>query len=69
MHKITHCAACRTARTAPLPQGGNKLRPDLEGPYASLREAARKVAKVAADCKMELDVEEYVESFRPGACV
>ncbi|KAI3427412.1 hypothetical protein D9Q98_010327 [Chlorella vulgaris] len=46
-------------------EGGNKLRPDLEGPYASLREAARKVAKVAADCKMELDVEEYVESFRP----
>lgn len=24
------------------------------------------VARTAADCKMEMDVEEYVDSFRPG---
>ena len=28
------------------PQAGGKVRPDLEAPFASLREAARKVAKV-----------------------
>ncbi|EFN51100.1 hypothetical protein CHLNCDRAFT_141429 [Chlorella variabilis] len=44
---------------------GNKVRPDLEAPYGSLRAAARKVARAAADCKMEMDVEEYVDSFRP----
>lgn len=27
------------------------------------------VAKTAADCKMEMDVDEYVDSFRPGQCV
>lgn len=49
-----------------VPQTGNKVRPDLEAPYGSLRAAARKVARAAADCKMEMDVEEYVDSFRPG---
>lgn len=45
---------------------GNKVRPDLEAPYTALRDTARRVAKVAADCKLEgVDVEEYVDSFRP----
>ncbi len=25
------------------------------------------MARTAADCKMEMDADEYVESFRPGA--
>lgn len=43
------------------------MRPEMEAPLASLRDAARGVAKAAAACKLEgLDVEEYVESFSPG---
>ena len=42
------------------------MRGDLQPAYGALREAARRVAKVAADCGMEADVDEYVESFRPG---
>jgi hypothetical protein len=49
-------------------QAGNKVRADLEAPFAALREAARRVGRVAAECKMEMDVDEYVESFRPGGC-
>ncbi|EIE21291.1 antiviral helicase [Coccomyxa subellipsoidea C-169] len=41
---------------------------ELEGPVAALREAARRVAKVSADSKMGLDVEEYVASFRTDLC-
>lgn len=48
-------------------EAGNKVRPEMEAPLASLRDAARGVAKAAAACKLEgLDVEEYVESFSPG---
>ncbi|KAI7836432.1 hypothetical protein COHA_009701 [Chlorella ohadii] len=46
-------------------EAGNKVRQDLEAPYAALREHARKVARTAADCKMEMDADEYMESFRP----
>ena len=34
-------------------------------PFALLRESARRVARVAADVGMTIDIEEYVESFRP----
>ncbi|PRW05917.1 superkiller viralicidic activity 2-like 2 isoform B [Chlorella sorokiniana] len=46
-------------------EAGNKVRSDLEAPFAALREHARKVARTAVDCKMEIDADEYVESFRP----
>lgn len=44
------------------------MRPDLEAPYAALRDTARSVARVAAECRLEMDVDEYVDSFRPGVC-
>ncbi|GAB4818279.1 hypothetical protein N2152v2_005325 [Parachlorella kessleri] len=47
-------------------EAGNKVRPDMEAPYAALRETARRVGKVMADCGLPLDVEEYVDSFRPS---
>lgn len=31
--------------------------------------STQQVAKTAADCKMEMDVDEYVDSFRPGQCL
>eukprot|EP00887_Chlorella_sp_A99_P001342 scaffold14.g1342.t1 len=43
-----------------------KVRPDLEAPFAALREVARRVAKVGADCGLGGDPDEYVDSFRCG---
>ncbi|KAK9840731.1 hypothetical protein WJX81_000998 [Elliptochloris bilobata] len=45
--------------------GGGTVRAELQGPLAALREAARRIGKVAAEARMGLDVEEYVASFRP----
>ncbi|XP_024395394.1 DExH-box ATP-dependent RNA helicase DExH9 [Physcomitrium patens] len=42
-----------------------KLPEELAGIYAQLREVARRVGKVQVECKMAVDVEEYVNSFRP----
>ena len=41
------------------------LREELAGPLRQLQDAARRVAQVSADCKIEMDAEEYVTSFRP----
>jgi len=41
------------------------LREELAGPLRQLQEAARRIAQVSQDCKIELDAEEYVQSFRP----
>lgn len=40
------------------------LREELSGPYRALQDAARRIAQVSQDCKIEIDVEEYVQSFR-----
>ncbi|KAL6058327.1 Exosome RNA helicase MTR4 [Balamuthia mandrillaris] len=42
-----------------------KLQDELVGPLKQLQDAARKVAKVMAECKITIDVEEYVEKFKP----
>ncbi|CAK9262411.1 unnamed protein product [Sphagnum jensenii] len=42
-----------------------KLREDLASLYSQLREVARRVGKVQVECKMSIDVEDYVASFRP----
>ncbi|DBA84763.1 hypothetical protein WJX77_001199 [Trebouxia sp. C0004] len=46
-------------------EAGQKVRDDMQGPYGALTEAARRVAKVAVDCKMTMDIEDYATSFRP----
>eukprot|EP00850_Spirogloea_muscicola_P021111 SM000237S08128 [mRNA] locus=s237:125280:131312:+ [translate_table: standard] len=40
-------------------------REELEQPLRQLRDVARRVGKVQEECKMVLDVEEYVAGFRP----
>ncbi|MCO5559779.1 hypothetical protein L7F22_013383 [Adiantum nelumboides] len=42
-----------------------KLNEDLSTLYSQLQETARRVAKVQLECKLGVDVEEYVNSFRP----
>jgi ATP-dependent RNA helicase DOB1 len=41
-----------------------KLREELAAPLRMMREAARRVAKVSIECKIELNEDEYIESFR-----
>ena len=41
------------------------LREELAAPLRQLQDAARRIAQVSQDCKIELDAEEYVQSFRP----
>lgn len=41
------------------------MRDDLQGGLAAIREAAGRVGKVANECRMSLDVDEYVDHFRP----
>lgn len=38
---------------------------ELQGPFRQLQDIARRVAEVSKECKLELDVEEYVAKFRP----
>lgn len=42
-----------------------KLSEDLATLHSQLRETARRVGKVQLECKLGVDVEEYVNSFRP----
>jgi ATP-dependent RNA helicase DOB1 len=43
---------------------GPALPEDLAAPLRQLQDAARRIAQVSADCKLELDAEEYAGSFR-----
>ncbi|CAM9691715.1 unnamed protein product [Heterosigma akashiwo] len=42
-----------------------RLRDELQGPYGQLQEAAKSVAKAAIASKIEMDPEEYANSFLP----
>lgn len=38
---------------------------ELSGPLRQMQELARRIAKVSIECKLEMDEEKYVESFKP----
>lgn len=42
-----------------------KLTQDLAGPYKIMQETAKRVAMVSKECKMEVDVDEYVQKLKP----
>ncbi|PRW61094.1 superkiller viralicidic activity 2-like 2 isoform A [Chlorella sorokiniana] len=42
-----------------------KLTAQLAGPLGQLQAAAQRIAEVSKECKLEVDAEEYVKSFRP----
>lgn len=46
-------------------QNATKPREELELLFAQLQDTARKVAKVQLECKVQIDVESFVSSFRP----
>ena len=41
-------------------------REDMVGPLRTLKDIARKVGKLMQECKLDLDLEEYVDSFQTG---
>ncbi|ORX60926.1 antiviral helicase [Piromyces finnis] len=41
------------------------IREELKGPYRTLQETARRIAKVSIESKLGIDEEEYVKSFTP----
>ena len=43
-----------------------ELKAELAGPLAALQETARYVAAAQRDCKMEINIEEYIQSFKPA---
>jgi len=42
-----------------------KLVEELAGPLRQMQESARRIAKISEEAKMEIDVDEYIESFKP----
>jgi len=42
-----------------------KLTEELAGPLRQMQESARRIGKVTEEAKLEIDVETYVESFKP----
>jgi len=45
-------------------KGTINVREDMQAPMRTLQETARRIAKVAAECKITIDAEEYVEKFK-----
>jgi len=43
-----------------------KIREDLQGPVRTLRDIVRRIGKTQQDCKMERDIQDYVDSFSPA---
>lgn len=42
-----------------------RMQEELSGPLRLMQETARRIAKVAKECKMNIDEEEYVKKFKP----
>eukprot|EP01156_Anaeramoeba_ignava_P006699 Anaeramoba_ignava/a349324_30.p1 GENE.a349324_30~~a349324_30.p1 ORF type:complete len:352 (+),score=120.90 a349324_30:1990-3045(+) len=43
-----------------------KLREELETPFQKLQSTARSIAMVAQECRVDIDIDRYVESFKPN---
>ncbi len=41
-----------------------KLKRDLATPLTQLQETSRTIAEIQRECKLEVDTEQYVESFK-----
>ncbi|CAL1279980.1 unnamed protein product [Larinioides sclopetarius] len=42
-----------------------KLTDELSGPLRLMQDTARRIAKISKECRLELDLEQYVDSFKP----
>jgi superfamily II RNA helicase len=46
-------------------ESAQRLADELAGPLRSLQDAARKIATISQECKLPMEVEDYVEKFKP----
>ncbi|KAI9317209.1 rRNA-processing arch domain-containing protein [Dichotomocladium elegans] len=46
-------------------ENATRMQEELAGPLRLMQETARRIAKVAKECKMDIDEEEYVKKFKP----
>jgi ATP-dependent RNA helicase DOB1 len=42
-----------------------KMTEELAGPLRQLQETTRRIGKVSQEAKLDVDIEDYVESFKP----
>ena len=42
-----------------------QLKRELAGPLSQLQETSRSIAEVQRECKLDVNADEYVESFKP----
>ncbi len=42
-----------------------KLKQQLANPLNDLQDTAEKIAAISAECKLDVDAQEYMESFKP----
>lgn len=53
------------SRDCPVLQEEVHLKRELAGPLSQLQETSRSIAEVQRECKLEVDTDQYVESFKP----
>ncbi|KAJ3323503.1 ATP-dependent RNA helicase mtr4 [Boothiomyces sp. JEL0866] len=42
-----------------------EMQPEVKEPYEKLRQTAKRIAEISLDCKIAMDVNEYIDSFKP----
>jgi ATP-dependent RNA helicase DOB1 len=62
-HQVVALASC----FLPVEKSNEQvhLKNELAWPLRKLQDTARKIAEIQKECKLEVDVEEYVQSFKP----
>lgn len=63
-HQIVALASCLVPVDKSMEEVS--LTRKLAGPLQQLQDTARHIVEVSRECKLELDEEEYVDSFRPS---
>ena len=53
------------SRDCPVLQEEVQLKRELAGPLSQLQETSRSIAEVQRESKLEVDTDQYVESFKP----
>lgn len=64
-HCISSCKLLMLMAFSDHVQEEIKLKQQLVDPLNDLQETAEKIAAVSAECKLEMDAQEYMESFKP----
>ena len=64
-HELVALASCFMPVEKSNTSSMNKYAKALAKPLQALQDSAREIAQIQLECKLEIDVEEFVESFKP----